>query len=105
MTGLLGMIAVAVAVLMAAVALALAGSVGATAVTALAATLLLTALGVYVRTARRRKFLVWQKFSTACGCEAAIGVLDLGCGRGADSRRAPTAWTCRDRAEEMAPGR
>jgi arsenite methyltransferase len=83
MTGLLGMIAVAVASLMAAVALALAGLVGAAAGAVLVAALLLTTLGIYLHTTRRGKFLVWAEILDSLQLRGDERVLDVGCGRGA----------------------
>jgi arsenite methyltransferase len=83
MTGLLGMTAVAAALLMAAVALALEGFVGTAAVTALIGVLLLTTLGIYVHTTRRGKFLVWAEILDSLRLRGDERVLDVGCGRGA----------------------
>jgi arsenite methyltransferase len=83
MTGLLGMIAVAVASLMAAVALALAGFVGAAVSTALVAASLVTTLGIYLHTTRRGKFLVWAEILDSLRLRGDERVLDIGCGRGA----------------------
>jgi len=83
MTGLLGMTAVAVALLAGAAALFVAGFAGAAAVTALAAGALATTLGFYLHTTRRGKFLVWAEILDSLRLRGDERTLDAGCGRGA----------------------
>jgi SAM-dependent methyltransferase len=81
--GLLGMIAIAAALLMSAAALGLAGFAGAAATTALVAAFLLTTVGIYLHTTRRGKFLVWAEILDSLRLRGDERVLDAGCGRGA----------------------
>lgn len=83
MAGLLGMIAIILALLPAAVLLALSGRAGAAAIAALVCALLATVLGFGLHTTRRGKFLVWADILDSLSLTGSERVLDVGCGRGA----------------------
>lgn len=76
--GLLALIAVTIALLMAAVALALAGVAGVAAITALVLVLLSATLGFGLHTTRRGKFIVWAEILDSLSLRGNERVLDVG---------------------------
>ena len=81
--GVAGMSAVTAALLVTAVTLGRAKFIGAAAITALVAAVLLTTLGIYLHTTRRGKFLIWAEILDGLPLRGDERILDVGCGRGA----------------------